>query len=126
MESRFCHNCGNAIGVDERFCGRCGALAPGEQQTYVWVRPKIPGRGLGISAMVLGIIGLVYSLPAVFAATQGQSSMAALCILSVLALIFGSVAFGKKYQNGVSISGVIMGVIGIVVYIVAFIVAMCQ
>ena len=40
-----------------------GPVYPGAQPAYypVYTRPKVPGKGLGITSMVLGIIGIVYS-----------------------------------------------------------------
>ena len=40
-----------------------GPFYPGGQPVYypVYSRPKVPGKGLGIASMVLGIIGIVYS-----------------------------------------------------------------
>ncbi len=40
-----------------------GPFYPGAQPVYypVYTHPKVPGKGLGITSLVLGIIGIVYS-----------------------------------------------------------------
>ena len=77
----FCKHCGSQIEDNAAFCGVCGQAqnaaepqapvyqAPVQPQQPVYVAPQvpvnpyaqpaIPGKGLGVAAMVLGIISLV-------------------------------------------------------------------
>ena len=114
--------------------------APGSPQ-IVYVKTKTRGRGFGISSMVLGIIGLYYALSgmaivgevAQFAALGEEMlgemmgeipsgmfaesmavSLGVFGIMPLLALIFGICARKRGYKNGVSMSGLIMGIIGLV------------
>ena len=141
----FCSNCGSNQPEGARFCQNCGAqlAAPVavQQPVYVAVKQKIPGRGMGITAMVLGIIGIVYGFAMLSIASfaekaddfasnmsselEGEiSSLPIIPILifsslSIMALAFGASALKKGYKNGISVSGVVMGIIGIALYVIA-------
>lgn len=66
---KFCGKCGAQMADVDRFCGKCGTLEnvqavqppvqqpPMNQQTVQ--TPDVPGKGLGIASMVLGIVSLV-------------------------------------------------------------------
>lgn len=96
----ICPNCGtnNAEGV--AFCANCGAAmqaAPVQPQ----MPAKNPGKGLGVAAMVLGIIGqLLFPL-----------------ILGILALILGAIGLSKSknvgMKNGMAVAGIVLGIIAI-------------
>ena len=108
---------------------------PGGPQ-IVYVKTKTPGRGLGIAAMVLGIIGLVYALSGISALNDLMlyapwvedeviSFLATLIVIGVmplLAVIFGICGRKKGYKNGVSMSGLIMGIIGLGLIIIEILV----
>lgn len=75
-------------------------------------KPKTPGKGFAIAAMVLGIIGLL----------QYAAGPAALVYIEfldflfpLLALVFGCVARGKGCR-GMSTAGIVMGIIGLVLF----------
>lgn len=77
----FCKHCGSQIEDNAAFCGVCGQAqnaaepqapvyqAPVQPQQPVYVAPQVPvnpyaqpvvpGKGLGVAAMVLGIVSLV-------------------------------------------------------------------
>lgn len=115
-----------------------------------YVKPKIPGRGAGIASMVLAIIGLVYSFSA-FVTAIGVSvglseadrvygsyyeyesaadavsggfivAIALFAVLSILGIALGASARNKGYRNGVSTSGLVMGVIGTAIYLISIII----
>ena len=109
---------------------------PGGPQ-IVYVKTKTPGRGFGISSMVLGIIGLVYTFSGISSLNQielmyeemvemGQEyiqstylgTLIVISVMPLLALIFGCCARKKGYKNGVSMSGLIMGIIGLVLILI--------
>lgn len=77
----FCKHCGNQIEDNAAFCGVCGQAqnaaepqapvyqAPVQPQQPVYVAPQapvnpyaqpvVPGKGMGVASMVLGIVSLV-------------------------------------------------------------------
>ena len=135
----FCKNCGVQIPDNSAFCGNCGASQTQVVNGYtggtvVMVKPKVPGRGFGISSMVLGIIGLVYGAilmlgmgvldsvdfgyisSSVYASSLG--SVFGYSVLSILSVCFAPAAFKRGYKNGVSNSGLVMGVIGLICYFI--------
>jgi len=128
----FCRQCGKEMPNEATFCNNCG-MPVGMVQPLVYVKPKVPGRGFGISSMVLGIIGFVYS----FIYSMGISSMLEefdkssssaepesilpaiimLSVLPILSVCFSPAAIKRGYKNGVSISGLILGVLALIGYI---------
>ena len=75
--------------------------------------PEQPKKGLGIAAMVLGIIALVFGfIP--FIATLSF-------VLGPLAVVLGIIAFIKRRGRGQGIAGVITGAIGTVVALIGFV-----
>jgi hypothetical protein len=72
--------------------------------TATVVAPR--GNGFGVAALVLGIIGLVFSWVPVFG-----------LLLGVLAAIFGAVGYGKA-RGGMAIAGVVLGGITVVIGVV--------
>ena len=165
----FCRECGAQLTEQAKFCTKCGVPTGNinqeeqsqsqqnqeqssqaqqvqqqqqqqQQQPVVqYVKPKIPGRGFGIASMVLGIIGLVYSISSLNTATKianivgndyfGLYDVAfnigaiigilIFSVLSILALIFSSSARKRGYRNGVSTSGLVMGIIGVIFYFIS-------
>lgn len=172
MDKVYCIFCGQENPANAAFCNQCGAplKKPGEQpveqpvqQAYqqpyqpyqqpygypnqppvAYAQPKIPGRGFGIAAMVLGIIGLIYAFAFLGGAVEeleyyqeyygsyypnyydiGFSDIMGLIMISampVLGIIFGLCARRRGYQNGVSTSGLVLGTIGMVFILTAVIV----
>lgn len=113
------------------------------QPPVAYAQPKIPGRGFGIAAMVLGIIGLIYAFAFLGGAVEeleyyqeymyyeadyydiGFSDIMGLIMISampVLGIIFGLCARRRGYRNGVSTSGLVLGTIGMVFILTAVIV----
>ena len=152
--AKFCSNCGTAVEEGKKFCISCGSPIaepqPIIQTQYIPVAPqqpmyvpkiKRPGRGLGISSMVLGILGLVYSfiygvvsLALLDEVTSRYSyyyryysasdvfedTLPLLIIVGILAILstcFGGAARSKGYKCGVSASGLVMGIISLAITI---------
>lgn len=163
----YCRECGAQLTEQAKFCTKCGVptgninqeeqsqsqqnqeqssqAQQGQQQqqqqpVVQYVKQKIPGRGFGIASMVLGIIGLVYSISSLDTATEiannfgndyfgmyydiafGIGAIIGILIfsvLSILALIFSGSARKRGYRNGVSTSGLVMGIIGVVFYFIS-------
>ena len=145
----FCRNCGVQIGDTDPFCRQCGM--PSVKNPYagygggtvVMVKPKVPGRGFGITAMILGIIGLAFGfgymlflpsyielLDALGAFSYTERSMVVMTLIvsvvvympvPVLSLCFAPVAMKRGYKNGISKSGLITGAIGLLCYLITII-----
>ena len=132
----FCSHCGKQLEDGALFCSGCGARqGQAEVRTVYLTKPKVPGRGFGISSMVLSIIGLVYSW--VFVSSVGSflfveytndmwyydlwTSLLTMAVvyssLPILGVVFGCVSKKRGYKNGISTSGLVMGVIGLLVYL---------
>lgn len=104
---------------------------PGGPQ-IVYVKAKTPGRGFGISSMVLGIIGLFYAFSGISALNELMyltqfaeeavidfvATLIVIGIMPLLAVIFGICGRKKGYKNGVSLSGLIMGIIGLALIVI--------
>ena len=126
----FCSNCGKQIGDADKFCSSCGAvhktsatvskspddtwIVPGSNPTgspvpppaYVAPVAKPSGQGLGIASLVIGVIGIVLGLVDYGGVTSGSydyiynSEIGLLFILSVLSVVFGSIANRRKAPIG--------------------------
>ena len=139
---KFCANCGRQILDGEQFCSGCGTAVSGNnganvvQPEYVLKR-KIPGRGFGISSMVLGIIGIVYGVVSFVSAVRAINNAKQIeqiaesgewqmpitfLVLGVLSLCFAPAAFRKGYKNGVSVSGLVLGLLTTILCAVALII----
>ena len=80
------------------------------QQPYQQpVNPVDPGKGLGVAAMVLGIINIVFCLTLTFP-------------LSLIGLPLGCVGLSKSKKagmnNGMAVAGIVMNAIGLALYLV--------
>ena len=135
----FCPNCGAQIPAGANACPSCGTFvnAQPQQPQYnvmppmVYVKPKIPGRGLGIAGMVLAIIGLVVGFFLLVSAIEIADSYSrrfdddmlgiyiVYSVTSILGVSLGGAGRSKGYRCGVSTSGVVMGIIGIVMYFIS-------
>jgi len=93
---------------------------PPPQYTAQPQMPVGPSKGLATAALVLGIIGLVFSI-------AGCTWFLGIP-LDILGIVFGAVAIskikkGEAAGDGMAKAGLICGIIGIVVVIVWFIIA---
>lgn len=153
--ANFCANCGNSLAEGTAFCPKCGVACGGIQpqnvvyQQVVYVKEKIPGRGFGITSLVLGIVGLVYAVILFFsmmmvyvasgiigmsgdfhraglAAATGFALVLGILIYSIpsiLAVIFGIVSEKRGYHTGIRKGGFITGCIGLILYVLSCILA---
>lgn len=140
----FCQNCGTENPEGSAFCKGCGSAlkiapvpaaepivepvaatpvteVPNDTQTnYTPVPTKDPGKGFGITAMIMGIISLV------------ATSCCCMCVaylspliglpFAILGLIFGIIARKKSksvgLKNGMAMVGIITSVICLVICVV--------
>lgn len=107
-------------------------------------KPKIPGRGFGITSMVLGIVGTVISISVLFRTIKFDSyarqkifkgisfsgvkngfieDFMLLGVLAVLSIVFALVAiYSKKYRKGQSLAGLVLGIATAVLTITAVVI----
>ena len=148
---KFCPNCGTANADEAQFCTNCGASVaaqpaaparpvyqqPATPPVYMAAEPKIPGRGMGIAGMVLGIIGIVYAViffidvlswaDNYFARYYLEEAIPTIIIFSalgILATVFGAVARRKGFVSGVSTSGLALGIVSLVFYLLSVIICL--
>lgn len=129
----ICPNCNNQISDGLNFCNQCGAalnpqvqpqvqpqaqpqvqpqVQPQYQVQYVPVAPNVPGKGLGITSMVLGIVSL-----ALFCVWY----IAIPC--AIVAVILGAIGLNQSksagLKNGMAVAGIVCSVIAIAIVIIA-------
>ena len=139
----FCSNCGSKISENEKFCSNCGTnLATGANNTVVtsvpvYVKNTVPGNGLSVAGMVLGIIAIVFGfIYAIYLTTSDFKLDMAIYHRDVAAYAFGmifipsvlslvglplSISGLVKHKNGKNITGIILNSITIVLAIFIFI-----
>lgn len=137
MNARFCSQCGSPISEGAGFCQKCGApvahqtvqqQAPVQQQIVYVTKQPVPGKGFGISSMVMGILSLVYTISAIamtieffdekdnwFSATDKAEFLPLpiiVVIFGILALAFGFASRQRSFKGSSAVSGIVMGAIG--------------
>ena len=134
----LCPECQKEISEKAVTCPHCGyplkPSAPNHSsvQAPVVQKRKIPGRGFGITSMVLGIISIVYvpflvgkllQIPAQilleFEATPFELLLV-ISVLSVPALVFGVLSLCRKYK-GPAWAGTILSSISLLSCILALV-----
>ena len=135
----YCSNCGNKIEKDGIFCANCGTpINTPAQPQVVYYKQRVPGNGLSIAGMVLGIVGLVFALLYVLS----FSSNAYLLERSIYRRYIFAYAFGTvliplalsatglplsicgllKNKNGKNISGIILNSLTLLIQFILFLV----
>lgn len=148
----FCKNCGKELEKGSEFCSKCGTQVNGlkeqdinyqsyppqyYQQYNQYNAVKVPGNGLSIAGMVLGIIALAYALITLMAvcdydylaisiyAARNVSAYAlgVVLIQSILALtgLPLSISGMLKRKSAKNITGIILNTITIIMSIIMFI-----
>lgn len=153
--AKFCANCGSEVNENAAFCLNCGAALNNSndipnnyvsnqntQPNYTYSKPKVPGKGLSIAGMVLGIIALVAVLLSLLSvgdieitlksSLQYYTSTSSFVIgfaigytlfsliPSIVGVILSGVGF-KKSKNGLNITGLILNGIALVIALIIFI-----
>ena len=112
----FCDKCGAVLPEGSLFCTSCGAqvtVAPAQpvqpqQPTCVYpaATPAIPGKGLAIASMVLGIVSF-FCFPV---------------ITGILAVVFGAISKSKGCRSGMATAGIVCGIIGVALWLLMLII----
>ncbi len=121
MANNFCSNCGNRINPNDYSCARCGNVTaqpmpyyPPQQPVYV-IKQKTPGKGFGITSMIMGIVASLYAFYSVL-----------FCfIFSTMQTIVGNPYFGQTFDYSVQYiynSTVSMMSVMIFAYVLIFVV----
>lgn len=97
----FCRNCGSNCPDGSAVCSNCGAaLSAVPTPAYVPVKPAVPGNGMGVASLVLGIISLISFCVWYISIPCG-----------IIALALGGVAKSKASQVGLNNSLATAGVV---------------
>ena len=123
-EAKTCNACGADLNLQKQQEANGGqnvqpqvvyVSAPGEDgqmqsqpQIVYYInppKPTVPGRGMAIASLVLGILAIVCG-----GLVQG-----------ILAVVFGVVAKKKGYKDAMATTGIVLGILGIVFWIVLII-----
>lgn len=102
----YCSKCGKLMEDDATFCSNCGAPLQ-NQNTYMTTNNKSTNSiGLGVTALVFGIVGLLAWIIPIIGLPVG-----------IVALVLGILGI-KKSSKGMSIAGIVLGVICLVLTII--------
>ena len=134
----FCSKCGQKIESGAAFCSKCGAsIESTNQQAVIYYTPKVPGNGLSIAGMVLGIIGLAFAFLYLISFASSDYVLRYNRVYGgyVIAYAFGviliplalsatglplSICGMLKNKNGKNISGIILNSITLVIQLILF------
>ena len=102
----YCSKCGKQMEDGATFCSGCGAPLR-NQSLYMKPNVEAPRKaGLGVAALVLGIIGVLAWIIPIIGLPVG-----------IVALVLGIVGI-KNSRKGMSIAGIVLGVICLVLTII--------
>ena len=115
----FCQNCGAQNPIGTSFCSSCGApmnagvpVAPAHAQNS-----QIPGKGMGIASMVLGIISLLLFC---------TGWLAIIC--AIIGTVLGGVSLKKAknagVKNGIATAGLVCSLVALGLAVVIYIYAL--
>ena len=128
----FCSQCGNQLESGDKFCRACGAAVPDTQNAPVSVvvkaEPVVSGKtkalgfvgmGLGIGGVVMGSLGLLYSLIGLNLEGLGFVWAMIFGLFSVPASIVGRILSYKSIEggnpSGAASAGAKLGIAGLIV-----------
>lgn len=137
----FCNKCGKELDKDAVFCSKCGNQVNGngnnnQNQSVMYVKKTVPGNGLSIAGMVLGIIAICFAL--IYLVSLTTSTFKVDVILyrrDIVAYAFGviliptalsatglplSISGMLKSRNGKNIAGLILNSITLIMQVFVF------
>ena len=149
--SKFCSNCGNEINENADICLKCGVLVKKTNTNYAipnnsvsnsYVKGKVPGKGISIAGMVLGIIAIGWAFISLLSIGSIESSLVSnysfyyditsyvvgfafgytlfSFIPSIIGLILSIVGL-RKSKSGINITGLLLNIIALVIALIEFI-----
>ena len=130
--NKFCTNCGNELNENASFCVKCGVST--NNITTPINKPKTPGKGLGITSMILGIIACFESICSLFIFVclliAGEYFLPYeklafgflfLMVPVTLLIVGGSLGLASmsKAKSGMNLTGVILNAVSLVLCILS-------
>ncbi len=117
-----CPECKKEISDKALVCPNCGyPLSNNISNADFSMKKKIPGRGFGVSGLVMGILGVIYSPLTLFSALehtyftiQEKIIMGIyIAIFGILAFSFGFSARKRGCKKGKTLAAIIMGFVSV-------------
>lgn len=115
---KYCPECGETVKEGTNFCKKCGhkffekvAPAPTQTQTYSTVEEPKKHSGLGITALVLGIVSMCLIWLSFFTAFYFVIELP----MGIIATILGAVGYWGKWKDKFGLAGFILGLLVIVI-----------
>lgn len=127
--NKFCSNCGKELKDGADICLNCGVLINKDVKLK---KNKVPGRGLSIAGMILGILAVLIALGCVseifeygyleyyYSTSELITDLFVYFAISITGLILSIVGFNKT-KSGFNISGIILNSVANLVNIILFI-----
>ena len=142
---KYCSNCGNEVNENADICLKCGVFIKKDNNVsnnYIqnnFSKVKVPGKGLSIAGMVLGIIAALWALLSLLSVGNIESTLAysfyystseiigfaiGYTLFALTPSIIGLIlsAFGvRKQKSGLNITGLILNIIALGISIIEFV-----
>lgn len=137
--AKYCSNCGNELKENADVCLGCGRLINKENNiqqynNYNYYKPKVPGKGMSIAGMVLGIVAVVWAFMSLLSIENAEYSLSYYYNVSeIIGFIIGYTLFSlspsivglclsingyKKNKNALNIAGLILNIITLAIVII--------
>ena len=130
----FCSHCGNQLETGDKFCRACGAAVVAEPvqnvpaPVAVKAEPVVSGKtkalgfvgmGLGIGGVVMGALGILYTLLFMAVPPMGITFAMVMGLFSVPLSIVGRILSNKSIESGntsgAASAGMKLGIAGLIV-----------
>lgn len=135
--AKYCMNCGHPVEENADVCLNCGVLIHKENVSNN-SKIKVPGQGMGIASMILGIIAAMWTLITLLAVgnldltsslgydhTMVEAVAYAIGFTlfsltpSILGLVFGTIS-SKQRKSVFNLSGIILNSISLFITLIVF------
>ena len=143
---KYCSNCGSELKENADVCLSCGKMLKKDnvenmQQYNLYTqngnynnKPRIPGKGMSIAGMVLGIIATTWALLSLLSISEIEYSVSYYYSISeIIGYIIGftlfsltpsivglilSICGSRKQKSGVNIAGLILNIITLAIVVI--------
>ena len=120
---KYCSNCGKALKENADICLNCGVMV-NKPQPVTKTKVKVPGKGMSIAGMILGIISVILVLSEIdslyyYDFLEAFSDTIVYIGVSVTGLVLSAVS-RSKIKNGFNMTGLILGIISTSLVFIAF------